>query len=75
VLAPVLASGELDGYGPLHTAHADLLDRAGRTEAATVAWTRAIEATDNEALREALRRRVADRGSPDITESPIPPAD
>ncbi len=26
VLAPVLTSGELDGYGPLHTAHADLLD-------------------------------------------------
>jgi RNA polymerase sigma-70 factor, ECF subfamily len=61
VLTPVLASGELDGYGPLHTAHADLLDRAGRTEAATAAWTRAIKATDNAVLRDALRRRVADR--------------
>ena len=30
ILAPVLASGELGGYGPLHTAHADLLDRADR---------------------------------------------
>ena len=61
VLAPVLASGELDGYGPLHTAHADLLDRAGRADEATAAWARAIEATDNSALREALERRVAGR--------------
>ncbi len=62
VLAPVLAAGELDRYGPLHTAHADLLDRAGRTEEATAAWTRAIEATDNAVLREELQRRAADRG-------------
>jgi RNA polymerase sigma-70 factor (ECF subfamily) len=61
VLAPVLASAELDGYGPLHTAHADLLDRAGRTEEAATAWTRAIEATDNAVLREELRRRAANR--------------
>jgi len=52
------------GYGPLHTAHADLLDRAGRTEEATAAWSRAIEATDNTVLREELRRRAADRGQP-----------
>ncbi len=64
VLAPVLASGELAGYGPLHTAHADLLDRAGRAKEATAAWTRAIEATDNTVLREELRRRAADRGQP-----------
>ncbi|HEX4658739.1 MAG TPA: sigma-70 family RNA polymerase sigma factor [Streptosporangiaceae bacterium] len=61
VLAPVLASGELDGYGPLHTAHADLLDRAGRADEAAAAWARAIEATGNGALREALERRVARR--------------
>ena len=61
ILAPVLASGELDGYGPLHTAHADLLDRAGRADEATAAWARAIEATGNSALREALTRRVAGR--------------
>ena len=61
VLAPVLASGELDGYGPLHTAHADLLDRAGRAGEAAAAWARAIEATDNSALREALERLVAGR--------------
>jgi len=61
ILAPVLASGELDGYGPLHTAHADLLDRAGRAGEATAAWARALEATGNSALREALERRVASR--------------
>jgi RNA polymerase sigma-70 factor, ECF subfamily len=76
VLAPVLASGELDGYGPLHAAHADLLDRAGRPEAAAAALARAIEATDNAVLREELRRRAAaGRGNPDVSESPIPPAD
>jgi RNA polymerase sigma-70 factor (ECF subfamily) len=64
VLAPVLASRELDTYAPLHTAHADLLDRAGRADEATAAWARAIEATDNSALREALERRVAGRGRP-----------
>jgi RNA polymerase sigma-70 factor (ECF subfamily) len=61
VLEPVLASRELDGYGHLHTAHADLLDRAGRAGEATVAWARAIETTDNSVLREELRRRVAER--------------
>jgi RNA polymerase sigma-70 factor, ECF subfamily len=61
VLAPVLASGELDGYAPMHTVHADLLDRAGRVDEATVAWARAIEATDNSVLREELQRRVASR--------------
>ena len=61
ILAPVLASAGLDGYGPLHAAHADLLDRAGRADEATAAWARAIEATGNSALREALTRRVAGR--------------
>ena len=64
VLAPVLASGELDSYAPLHTAHADLLDRAGRADEASAAWARALEATGNSALREALQRRVAARGRP-----------
>jgi len=59
VLAPVLAAGALDGYGPLHAAHADLLDKDGQADAAAAAWTRAIEVTDNEALRTELRRRAA----------------
>jgi RNA polymerase sigma-70 factor, ECF subfamily len=61
LLAPVLASGQLDGYAPLHAAHADLLDRADRANEAAAAWARAIETTDNDALREALERRVARR--------------
>jgi len=58
VLAPVLDGGQLADYGPLHAAHADLLDRAGQHEAARAAWARAIEATDNPALRDELARRA-----------------
>jgi hypothetical protein len=69
LLAPVLASGELDGYAPLHSAHADLLDRAGRAAQATAAWARAIETMENGALREALERRVAARDQPEPPDS------
>jgi RNA polymerase sigma-70 factor, ECF subfamily len=61
VLEPILTSGLLAGYAPLHAAHADLLDRAGETDAASVSWARAIEVTGNEALRAELRRRVERR--------------
>jgi RNA polymerase sigma-70 factor (ECF subfamily) len=61
ILEPILASGALDGYAPLHAAHADLLDRAGDTEAASAAWLRAIAATENAPLRAALERRVERR--------------
>jgi RNA polymerase sigma-70 factor (ECF subfamily) len=57
VLEPVLADGTLDAYGPLHAAHADLLERAGEKEAAAAAWARAAQATPNPALREELHRR------------------
>jgi RNA polymerase sigma-70 factor, ECF subfamily len=57
VLEPILASGALAGYGPLHAAHADLLERAGETEAAGAAWARAIGTTENAALRAELARR------------------
>jgi RNA polymerase sigma-70 factor (ECF subfamily) len=58
VLEPVLAEGTLDEYGPLHAAHADLLERAGRLEAAVAAWARAAQATPNAALREELQRSL-----------------
>ena len=61
VLQPVLASGELAGYAPLHAAHADLLDQAGETEAAKAAWARAADATSNEPLRRELERKLAER--------------
>ncbi len=63
ILAPVLAAGTLAGYAPLHAAHADLLDRAGDTDAATAAWARAIEATGNGPLRDELERRAAGRAT------------
>ena len=62
ILEPILASGALDDYAPLHAAHADLLDRAGETGAATAAWTRAVETTENASLRAELERRVGERG-------------
>jgi RNA polymerase sigma-70 factor (ECF subfamily) len=62
VLEPVLTSVALAGYAPLHAAHADLLGRAGQAEQAAAAWARAAEATQNEALREELRRRRDDAG-------------
>jgi RNA polymerase sigma-70 factor (ECF subfamily) len=61
VLGPILASRALADYAPLHAAHADLLDRAGDTEAAAAAWARAIAVTENAALRAELERRVAKR--------------
>jgi RNA polymerase sigma-70 factor, ECF subfamily len=63
VLEPVLASGQLPGYGPLHAAHADLLERAGQREAAGAAWAEAIEATDNGPLRDELIRRAERRAA------------
>jgi RNA polymerase sigma-70 factor, ECF subfamily len=57
ILEPILTSGALAGYAPLHAAHADLLDRAGERDAAAVAWARAAAATSNDALREELHRR------------------
>jgi RNA polymerase sigma-70 factor (ECF subfamily) len=59
VLAPVLKSGQLDEYWPLHAAHADLLERAGRLDEAAAAWARAAETTENDPLRDELSRKSA----------------
>jgi RNA polymerase sigma-70 factor (ECF subfamily) len=59
VLEPVLTGGQLAGYAPLHAAHADLLEQAGRAGEATAAWARAIDCTDNAAGRDLLTRRAA----------------
>jgi RNA polymerase sigma-70 factor (ECF subfamily) len=67
VLDPVLKSGQLDGYGPMHAAHADLLERAGRPDEAAAAWARAAEATENGPLRDELARKAGvapDKRSP-----------
>ncbi|PWT78377.1 MAG: RNA polymerase subunit sigma-24 [Chloroflexi bacterium] len=65
VLEPILASGALADYAPLHAAHAELLDRAGEPEAAAAAWSRAIATTENVAVRGELQRRVAQRTGDD----------
>jgi RNA polymerase sigma-70 factor (ECF subfamily) len=57
VLEPVLASTALEGYSPLHAAHAALLEKAGYPERARGAWARAAETSPNPALREELLRR------------------
>jgi RNA polymerase sigma-70 factor (ECF subfamily) len=59
ILEPVLACGALAGYAPLHAAHADLLERAGRPAEAAAAWERAEQAMGNAALQRELRRRRA----------------
>jgi RNA polymerase sigma-70 factor (ECF subfamily) len=63
VLAPVLASGQLNSYGPLHAAHADLLDQAGQADAAAAALARAIETTENGPLRDQLIRHATKRAN------------
>lgn len=62
ILEPILASGSLAAYAPLHAAHADLLERAGQMEEAAVAWARAAHTTGNAALRGELRRRRDEAG-------------
>jgi RNA polymerase sigma-70 factor (ECF subfamily) len=60
VLAPVLDSGTLSDYGPLHAAHGFLLEKAGDSERARGAWARAAEAAGNAAVRDELLRRHVD---------------
>jgi RNA polymerase sigma-70 factor (ECF subfamily) len=60
VLAPVLDSGALADYGPLHAAHGFLLEKAGYSERARGAWARAAEASGNAAVRDELLRRHVD---------------
>jgi RNA polymerase sigma-70 factor (ECF subfamily) len=60
ILAPVLASGALSDYAPLHAAHGFLLEKAGDSERARGAWARAAAAAGNEAVRDELLRRHVD---------------
>jgi RNA polymerase sigma-70 factor (ECF subfamily) len=59
VLEPLLRAGTLDGYAPLHVAHADLLDRAGETAQAARAYLRAAQCAENTVTRTELKRRAA----------------
>jgi RNA polymerase sigma-70 factor (ECF subfamily) len=60
ILAPVLDSGALADYGPLHAAHGFLLEKAGYAERAQDAWARAAAASGNAAVRDELLRRHVD---------------
>jgi RNA polymerase sigma-70 factor (ECF subfamily) len=60
VLAPVLASPDLANYAPMHTAHAELLERSGDSRGAATARAAALAATGNSALRTELSRRWAE---------------
>jgi RNA polymerase sigma-70 factor, ECF subfamily len=56
LLRPLLDS--LATYQPLHAAHAELLRLAGDTAAARTAYVKAIELSDNSALRSELQSRL-----------------
>jgi RNA polymerase sigma-70 factor, ECF subfamily len=59
LLKPLLDDPALNGYQPLHAAHADLLRRAGDPAGAARAYERAIELSANEVERAELERRRA----------------
>jgi RNA polymerase sigma-70 factor (ECF subfamily) len=59
VLEPLLRGGTLDGYAPMHVAHADLLDRAGNHAQAARAYLRAAQCAENTVTRTELKRRAA----------------
>jgi RNA polymerase sigma-70 factor (ECF subfamily) len=59
LLEPLLDEPALERYQPLHATHADLLSRAGDTEAAARAYERAIALTANAVERAELERRLA----------------
>jgi RNA polymerase sigma-70 factor (ECF subfamily) len=49
---------DLDRYHLFHSAKADLLRRAGRTDDAAEAYRRALDLTTNDAERRFLERRL-----------------
>ena len=61
LLRGLLADAALQGYAPLHAAHADLLERCGDVPGAARAYARAADCADNAVVRAELRRRAAAR--------------
>lgn len=59
ILGPLLGDERLAAYQPLHAAHAELLQRAGRRAEAVAAYDRAVDLTGNAAERTELRERRA----------------
>jgi RNA polymerase sigma-70 factor (ECF subfamily) len=60
VLEPVLRSGRIDDYAPMHVAHADLLARSGDAQGARGAYRRAAKLSGNEVTRADLETRAAE---------------
>jgi RNA polymerase sigma-70 factor, ECF subfamily len=58
LLEPLLGEPALEGYQPLHAAHAELRSRAGDSARAARAYERAIELTANAVERAELERRL-----------------
>ncbi len=58
VLEPLLRAGQLEGYAPLHVAHADLLERTGEMARAARAYECAAACAENSVTRAELRRRA-----------------
>ena len=58
LVEPLLADARIDGYQPLHAAHAELLRRAGELDRAAEAYRRAIELSGNAVERAELERRL-----------------
>lgn len=59
LLTPLLESGEIDDYAPLHAVHAALLDAAGEPDAAHLAWQRAAARTTHPPTQQALLTRIS----------------
>ncbi len=58
ILDPVIATGRLDAYAPMHAVRAELLARAGHDVAAIESWVRGAEASDNPSQRAAMLERA-----------------
>jgi RNA polymerase sigma-70 factor (ECF subfamily) len=58
-IEPLVASGELHTYAPLHIARADFLRRLGRTADSASAYQAALDLTQNATERAFLTRRLA----------------
>ena len=58
LLTPLLSDAALDGYVPLHAAHADLLERSGDAAGAARAYATAAGYAENPVARAELRRRA-----------------
>ncbi len=65
-LEPLLTDPQLAGYGPLHAAHADLLEGVGDPDGAARAWADAATRAGNPTERAAILRRAGSDERDDV---------